>query len=323
MTSDIHYDAPRQISQIKYVNQKPYHHSQPRWQYDEESIVITIIGTANHARDEQEKPTDKAGYGIYFGPGSRHNVKAFLPAYMEQTKRRAEIQAAKHALELAEKLVEETTTTDPELREIIILTESRPLLSDIVENVFSWTADINSRNPDFDFKGVAYITELLDLLVTLKDIERPGHIAVRFWDQEDQLRYEAYDLANELWDLPGESGDGVEEIGGEKGSGDKGGGEERVSEELGAEERGSEELGAEERDGEEHSGEKSGGEESDGGKSSGQKFGGEECGDGSFGGGEESDGERVSGGKRGGEKGGDWKNSGEKLGEEFGERKGG
>ncbi|KAB2581283.1 ribonuclease H-like protein [Lasiodiplodia theobromae] len=287
LMSDIHYDAPRQISQIKYVDQKPYHHSRPRWKYDEESIVITIIGTANHARDEQEKTTDKAGYGIFFGPGSRHNVKAFLPAYMEQTKRRAEIQAAKHALELAEKLVE--TTTDPELREIIILTESRPLLSDIVEDVFAWTADINSRNPDFDFKGVRYITEILDLLVTLKDIERPGNIAVRFWDKEDQLRYEAYDLANELWDRPGESGDGGEESGSEKGSGDKGGGEECGSEELGGEERGSEEFGAEEGDGEKHSG----GEESDDGKSSGERLSGEKGGSERFGG--ESIGERKGG----------------------------
>lgn len=203
----IHYDPRRQLSQIKYVAQKPAYQSRPRWEYDEESVVVCAVGTF----DEQ---TETAGYGVYFGRGSRRNVKKVLgPSLAPQDRTRTVIEAARRALELvAEGVLKEQVDEgrgEREIREVVVLTDSRWLVRAITEKVFEWKEGMGVRmraGGGFGTRGGGrdddepWFEEIMQLHGAVADMERPGRVAVRFWDRKEEIPFEAYDLAKELWD---------------------------------------------------------------------------------------------------------------------------
>ncbi|KAL1639176.1 hypothetical protein SLS58_008144 [Diplodia intermedia] len=220
----LHYDPRRQLTQIKYVAQKPYRPSRPRWLYDDESVVVCVVGTTcevgddgndddNHDNENDDGKTDRrvrAGYGIYFGRGSRRNVREVLRdgdgprfdddgEWVDRRSRKralrvaAEIAGARRALEVVgEGLLAEEEEVDgegeEEIREVIVLT--RP--------------GVGMRGGGNFDREPLFFNEILRLYGAVEDVERSGKVAVRFWDREEEIPFEAYNLASELWEQAAE-----------------------------------------------------------------------------------------------------------------------
>ncbi|KAL0262861.1 hypothetical protein SLS55_001835 [Diplodia seriata] len=244
----LHYDPRRELTQIKYVAQKPYWPSRPRWLYDEESVVVCVVGTTCEVDDdddddgdgdgddedkENDEKTDqrvRAGYGIYFGRGSRRNVREVLrdgdgPRFLDECagrrdrkralKAAAQIAGARRALEVVGEglLAEEVDRErgEEEIREVIILTKPGYLVDAITERVFVWKDEMAARARSVGMRGGGnfdreppFFHEILRLYETVEGVERSGKVAVRFWDREEEIPFEAYDLAGELWEQAAE-----------------------------------------------------------------------------------------------------------------------
>ncbi|KAI2623934.1 ribonuclease H-like protein [Hypomontagnella submonticulosa] len=86
----VFFDNSREYSLVEYYNPQTQ-----RFERDRKSMVVYIDGGSRN----NGKPSAKAGWGVYFGPGSFYNRSGLVDAELPQTNQRAEIEALSQALD--------------------------------------------------------------------------------------------------------------------------------------------------------------------------------------------------------------------------------
>ncbi|KAJ0109010.1 hypothetical protein J7T55_005558 [Diaporthe amygdali] len=80
----IKYSAEKQVRQLQLIN--------PRTQWIEVDNMTVVVSIDGACRDNG-KPTARASWGVFFGPGSRFNSSGRLSPSCPRTSSRAEIEA--------------------------------------------------------------------------------------------------------------------------------------------------------------------------------------------------------------------------------------
>lgn len=158
---------------------------------DEFTIVVYIDGACRG----NGTPTARSAYGIYFGPGSRHNANGLVAPCIPQTSTRAEIEALAEALEI----IRHVCSADFKLQQIKIATDSSYLVDAMAKHVEGW---IERDGIGSTGKVVAHYERLKELHELLDEMEYgdDGGIQVQFWHVGRSVNREADALANAALD---------------------------------------------------------------------------------------------------------------------------
>jgi ribonuclease HI len=182
----ITYNNVKQISQLQIQNP----HTKAI-ELDTHTAVIRIDGACR----DNGKPTARASWGVFVGPGSRYNACGRLEADLPQTSSRAEIEALSHALDA----VRNITKNDYSLSEVKIASDSEYLVNAMSRWIEGWIegGGLGSRRrPVAHFGKLKAIHEKLDEMEYGDD----GGIHVQFWHVPREKNQEADALANEALD---------------------------------------------------------------------------------------------------------------------------
>ncbi|KAK2010197.1 ribonuclease H-like protein [Colletotrichum eremochloae] len=157
---------------------------------DKGSLVVYIDGACRG----NGTPSARASWGVYFGPGSRHNRRGLLAPALPQTSARAEIEALAQALDA----LREVTARDYSLTKIKIATDSEYLANAMSLWIGDWIENegINARG-----HRVAHFETLRELHERLDDMTYgdDGGLDIMFWPITREENQEADKLANEAF----------------------------------------------------------------------------------------------------------------------------
>ncbi|EFQ34013.1 hypothetical protein CGRA01v4_12503 [Colletotrichum graminicola] len=194
-TSDAHSMVPRS-ELVVYDPQKQvfglqmYSWSKKGLMPDPGSLVVYIDGACR----DVGTPSARGSWGVYFGPGSRHNRRGLLAPALAQTSARAEIEALARALDA----LREVTARDRSLTQIKIATGSEYLANAMSLWIGDWIENegINARG-----HRVAHFETLRELHERLDDMTYgdDGGLDVMFWPIPREENEEAHKLANEAF----------------------------------------------------------------------------------------------------------------------------
>ncbi len=119
------YNPAKQVSQFQFL-----HPRTNTLELDELTLVLWIDGACR----DNGKPSARASWGVYFGPGSRYNARGRLPPEFSQTSFRAEIEALSQALDI----VRGITDGDMRLQEVRILSDSNQIVNAMTIFMQNW-----------------------------------------------------------------------------------------------------------------------------------------------------------------------------------------
>ncbi|KAJ3571946.1 hypothetical protein NP233_g3425 [Leucocoprinus birnbaumii] len=130
----------------------------------------------------------KAGMGIYFGPGSKHNISERLE-YGPQTNQRAELQAAILALKKVVSLIDNGWLST---QNVVVISDSAYVVKSMTDWVYKWR-----ENGWKNYKGLEVTNrddfERLDDLID--DLEEYCGVGVKFWLVPRGMNQDADELA--------------------------------------------------------------------------------------------------------------------------------
>ncbi|KAK1992774.1 ribonuclease H-like protein [Colletotrichum falcatum] len=179
------YDAQKQVSGLRM-----YSWSRKGLAPDTGSLVVYIDGACR----DSGHPSARGSWGVYFGPGSRHNRRGLLAPALPQTAARAEIEALARALDA----LREVTARDRSLSKVKIATGSEYLANAMTLWIGDW---IDNEGTDARGRGVAHFEALRELHERLDDMTYGGDggLEVMFWPIPREENQEAGKLANEAF----------------------------------------------------------------------------------------------------------------------------
>ena len=182
----VRYDAEKQVSNTLYSTvYKPT---------ELEAMETTIAIFVGGACRENGNGTSRAGYGVFFGEGSKYNAKGVVDCGQKQTSQAAEITAMSKSLEA---LNEAWKTVG--LIEVVIITDSDYLVKSMCEHIGKWLKNgfKTSRGGKVENEGL-----LRNLHERIEEL-RGELVAVKFWRVKRSMNKEAVGLAKEAlnWNL--------------------------------------------------------------------------------------------------------------------------
>ncbi|KAI3392417.1 hypothetical protein diail_5723 [Diaporthe ilicicola] len=182
----ITYSAQKQVRQLQVMH--------PRTQeieVDKMTVVVSIDGACR----DNGKPTARASWGVFFGPGSRFNSSGRLSPSCPQTSSRAEIEALSQALAT----IRDLSHHDMTLSDIKIRSDSGYLCQAMSMWVEGWIENDGLRpngQPVAHFDKLKEIHETLDEMTYGDD----GGLQFQFWHVPREENREADGLANSALD---------------------------------------------------------------------------------------------------------------------------
>ncbi|KAI3336982.1 ribonuclease H-like protein [Xylariaceae sp. AK1471] len=182
----ITYNTAKQVSQLQIRH--------PRTNAIELDVHTLVIGIDGACRDNG-KPTASASWGVFVGPGSRHNASGRLEAHLPQTSSRAEIEALSHALDT----VRNIAASDYSLMHVKVVSDSEYLVNAMSKWIEGWIENggVRSRR-----RPIAHFEKLKAIHERLSEMEYgdDGGIVVQFWHMPREKNQEADALANRALD---------------------------------------------------------------------------------------------------------------------------
>ncbi|KAI5836804.1 ribonuclease H-like domain-containing protein [Morchella snyderi] len=157
-----------------------------------EAMFSTIAIFVDGACRNNGKDTARAGYGVFFGDGSKYNTKGLVDCGKKQTSQVAEIIAALKALEVLNEVWKNVG-----LMEVVLVTDSDYVAKSMCEYIWKW-----QKNGFKTRKGKKVENEgLLRMLNERIDDLKENGLEVKFWRVDRSMNKEADGLANEALDL--------------------------------------------------------------------------------------------------------------------------
>lgn len=137
------------------------------------------------------QPWARAGMGVFFGPGSRHNITQSLDDGGPQTNQRAEIRAAILALDRVKQLLD-LGRLDTDL--VVVATDSAYLVGGITEWIYKWYQNgwMNARGGD-----VSNREDFEELDELINELEDDYGVFVEFWKVDRYDNQESDELARD------------------------------------------------------------------------------------------------------------------------------
>ncbi|ROW09961.1 hypothetical protein VPNG_06361 [Cytospora leucostoma] len=158
---------------------------------DSMTVVVSIDGACR----DNGKPTARASWGVYFGPGSRYNSSGLLSPDLPQTSSRAEIEALSRALDTIWVFTQDNMT----LQDIKIRCDSEYLCQAMSMWMEGWIENGGLRS---NGKPVAHFDKLREIQEKIDDMiyGEDGGLQIQFWHVPRAENQEADALANSALD---------------------------------------------------------------------------------------------------------------------------
>ncbi|KAL1859071.1 hypothetical protein Daus18300_009711 [Diaporthe australafricana] len=182
----ITYSAQKQVRQLQSV-----HPRTKEIEVDTMTVVVSIDGACR----DNGKPTARASWGVFFGPGSRFNSSGRLSPSCPQTSSRAEIEALSQALAV----IRDFSHDDMTLLDIKIRSDSEYLCQAMSMFMEGWIENDGLRpngQPVAHFDKLKEIHEALDEMTYGDD----GGLRFQFWHVPRDENREADGLARSALD---------------------------------------------------------------------------------------------------------------------------
>lgn len=163
----ITYSAQKQVRQLQLV-----HPRTKEIEVDKMTVVVSIDGACR----DNGKPTARASWGVFLGPGSRFNSSGRLSPSCPQTSSRAEIEALSQALAI----IRDFSHDDLTLQDIKIRSDSEFLCQAMSMLIEGWIENDGLRpngQPVAHFGKLKEIHEALDEMTYGDD----GGLHFQFW----------------------------------------------------------------------------------------------------------------------------------------------
>lgn len=182
----ITYTAAFQVRQLREL-----HPRTNALQLDKMSVVVSIDGACRN----NGKPTARASWGVYFGPGSRFNSSGRLSPDLAQTSSRAEIEALSRAVDAIREVSRQSMT----LQDIKIRCDSEYLCKAMSMWMEGWVANDGRRS---NGRAVAHFDKLQEIQEKIDDMTYgdDGGLSFQFWHVPREENEEADGLANSALD---------------------------------------------------------------------------------------------------------------------------
>ncbi|KUI72376.1 Ribonuclease H1 [Cytospora mali] len=182
----ITYTAAKQVRQLQLM-----HPRTGAIELDKMTVVVSIDGACR----DNGKPTARASWGVYFGPGSRYNASGRLSPGLPQTSSRAEIEALSKAVDT----IRELSNQDMTLQEIKIRCDSEYLCQAMSMWMEGWMENDGLRS---NGQAVAHFDKLLEIQNKIDDMTYgdEGGLHFQFWNVPREENREADALANSALD---------------------------------------------------------------------------------------------------------------------------
>ncbi|KAK7732269.1 hypothetical protein SLS53_008558 [Cytospora paraplurivora] len=158
---------------------------------DRLTVVVSIEGACR----DNGKPTACASWGVYFGPGSRHNYSGLLSPDLPQTSSRAEIEALSRAIDTIWVITDDNMS----LQDIKIRCDSDYLCQAMSMWMEGWIENDGLRS---NGRPVALFDKLREIQDKIDDMTYGGNggLKFQFWHVPRAENKEADELANTALD---------------------------------------------------------------------------------------------------------------------------
>lgn len=182
----ITYTAAKQVRQLQEI-----HPRTKTVELDRFTVVVSIDGACR----DNGKPTARASWGVYFGPGSRYNSSGRLSPDLPQTNSRAEIEALSRAIDT----IRVFSHQDMTLQKIKIRCDSEYLCQAMSMWIEGWIENGGRRS---NGRAVAHFDKLAEIHKMLDDMTYgdDGGLDFQFWHVPREENQEADRLANRALD---------------------------------------------------------------------------------------------------------------------------
>jgi len=180
------YTAAKQVCQLQIL-----HPRTGALELDRMTVVVSIDGACRN----NGKPTARASWGVYFGPGSPFNAAGRLDAGVAQTNSRAEIEALSQALDI----IKHFSSRDYSLQDIKIRCDSEYLCQAMAMWMEGWIENGGRRSngrPVAHFDKLKEIHDKIDEMTYGDD----GGLRFGFWHVPRESNRAADELANQALD---------------------------------------------------------------------------------------------------------------------------
>lgn len=182
----ITYTTAKQVRQLQML-----HPRTGAIELDKFTVVVSIDGACRN----NGKPTARASWGVYFGPGSRYNTSGLLSPELPQTSSRAEIEALSRAIDT----IREFSHQDMTLQDIKIRCDSEYLCQAMSMWIEGWIENDGLRS---NGRAVAHFDKLREIHDKIDDMTYgdDGGLHLQFWNVPREENQEADELANSALD---------------------------------------------------------------------------------------------------------------------------
>ena len=156
---------------------------------------LTVVVSIDGACRDNGKPTARASWAVYFGPGSRYNSSGWLSPDLPQTSSRAEIEALSKAVDA----IREVSRQSMALQDIKIRCDSESLCKAMSMWMEGWVENNGMRS---NGRAVAHFDKLLEVQEKIDDMTYgdDGGLHFQFWHVPREENQEADGLANSALD---------------------------------------------------------------------------------------------------------------------------
>lgn len=180
------YTAAKQVRQLQLL-----HPGTGALDPDRMTVVVSIDGACR----DNGRPSARASWGVYFGPGSRYNSAGLLGPELPQTNSRAEIEALSRAVDS----IRELSSRDMALQDVKIRCDSEYLCQAMAMWMERWVEGGGRRA---DGRAVAHYDKLLEIHGKIDEMTYgdDGGLHFQFWNVPRGENREADELANSALD---------------------------------------------------------------------------------------------------------------------------
>jgi ribonuclease HI len=176
----VRYDPEKQVSHTLYSTV----HTPKELEAMETSIAIVISGVSHKTTEG----TIRAGYGVFFGEGSKFNTKGVVDPSQKQTSKTADITAALKSLEGLDEV-----RNSVGLMEVVIITDSDYLVKSMCEYVRKWVKNGFKTDKGKKLENQELLRSLNERIEELEE----EMIEVKFWQVGSSMVEKAEGLVKE------------------------------------------------------------------------------------------------------------------------------
>lgn len=148
------------------------------------SIAIFVDGACLHKGKGSEA---RAGYGIFFGNGSKYNSHGLVDSDLKQTSQVAEIVAALKALEIVDEVWKNVG-----LMEVVLVSDSEYLVKSMCEYIWKWLKNGFKASTGKKVENEVLLKKLHERIEQLSE----EGAQVKFWHVKRDMNQDADILAN-------------------------------------------------------------------------------------------------------------------------------